>query len=59
MKPEMFFEDYRRKELEERRQRNMDSAFENIYHRSQVDSPSIPESPSGMKQITVSISILN
>ncbi|PSN48131.1 hypothetical protein C0J52_05794 [Blattella germanica] len=36
--PEVFYEDYRRKEMDDRRQRNMDSAFEKIYHGTLTDT---------------------
>jgi hypothetical protein len=38
----MFLEDYRRKELCTRRQKNMDSAFESVYHTIQQGSFSRP-----------------
>ncbi|PNF31925.1 hypothetical protein B7P43_G07942 [Cryptotermes secundus] len=44
---EMFLEDYRREELCTRRQKNMDSAFENVYHTVQQGYFSCPSSVAG------------
>lgn len=48
LQAEIFQEDYRRKELCGERQKNMDSAFESVYHSAQQHLASRPSSVAGM-----------
>lgn len=58
LQAEVFLEDYRREELCTRRQKNMDSAFENVYHTVQQGYFSRPSSVAGTSTVEALFSVL-